>query len=217
MKSITQLNEEQKAYLRDDVCPICVDKLQDGPCRRLQDELDFQQPESHSKEESKMEIQNENDANFLNLQGIHKSTPLACCDQKEKNPNVITTCGHKFHKICILGWLNSKRRCNTCPICRAVICKVGQELELYDSFEDSEIRYSSSNDSFFEDEFASENYPIAPGYSELPWIHDRPPPNRDAYHIGLLHSNFRDTVSISDLGISLSEDSFEMDSGDSDS
>ena len=69
------------------------------------------------------------DSDKLNLEQFNKNTePIipknlddkcpTCCQSFRNNINVITKCGHTYHKHCILEWLTEKCVQPNCPICR---------------------------------------------------------------------------------------------------
>jgi hypothetical protein len=49
---------------------------------------------------------------------IDEKSECCICMDKNTNPWVSISCGHKFHRECIMQW---NRHNNTCPICRAIV------------------------------------------------------------------------------------------------
>lgn len=76
---------------------------------------------------SSQENKNENSYlinEFKKLMKLHKHTyncSICLEDMNSKNISIITSCGHKFHKNCILKW---KETSTKCPHCRTKFSRV---------------------------------------------------------------------------------------------
>jgi hypothetical protein len=64
------------------------------------------------------------------LTGISEPTTCSVCmteieRERVDEPAVVTKCGHSFHQECLDTWVNdsSMESSNTCPSCRAMLCK----------------------------------------------------------------------------------------------
>ncbi|KAF9699940.1 hypothetical protein EKO04_001954 [Ascochyta lentis] len=57
-------------------------------------------------------------------------TEIDSNERGEDEQPVLTKCGHVFHKLCLDKWINDSgmKTSNTCPSCRAILCKPRRRL-----------------------------------------------------------------------------------------